>query len=933
MTDRAATHATATHSWATHSRTRLALAAGLAAWAFAGCGSGSGSFIITDPPGNVVYAEAAPVYTACVAAGPNSPTFAGFVQSWSITPPLPSGLAISPTDGAIAGTPTAGASPTLHTVTASGPGGSASAEILVEVLLPAPPANLTYDAPAPTYNAGTAIVPNAPILDGVASAYDVTPTLPSGLQIDPQTGILSGTPQAAVGTTTFTVRASNCLGDETTFGLDITVVEPGPGAGIVPRFLFVANEDDGTVSRLGIDPVRGSSRHLGYVPVPAGPRALALSPDGTRLFCLSAATPSVSVFSIAPSDGHAVAVPGSPFDLPPGSGPRGLATSADGARLYVTLESSDFIAAFNVSAQGTLSEIAGSPVSVVGTGSGAQGPRELVLSSAGDRLFATLNGSNSVVSFALSGAGLPVSAGANIVAVGAGPRSLVRVAGNTGQTYLVCANTAGGSLSSIAVDAGGALALVNTGNFGGGSLPDGLATRQAGIFPVVYVTVTGFGFVARAGMNPQTGELFAPQTTGQTGPAPATIALAADNSTAFVVYTGSSELATVFQDVSGNLTTPTAGGSPLGRVRVRPGARALALLGSAAPLAIEDTALYSANFDVGELSQFDFDAAVDQLTALAPATVDGGAAPNVVRAHPRLDRVYVADQSDPGGADLRVYPIGTGGALGAPALFEIGDVAGGSGSIRAVEVDPAGRFLFAVRFADPGDITTYSLCAAGDPSAVSTAATGANASSVAVDPTGQIAVVGERFDNVLRGFRIDPGTGTLAPLAPPTVPTGVSPFAVAFHPSGRFAYAANRSSGSLSAYTVDAATGALAPLVAVDIALGSNPNNLVFEPLGRFLFVATEGLGTIERFAINLDPADGVADGTPVLLSGPVFVGVTLRGLAVNGAGTRLFASVQGTGEVRFYSFDAAGSGELTLAGQSTAGPGARSLALRRRYE
>lgn len=73
-----------------------------------------------------------------------------------------------------------------------------------------PPASLTYATMAPTYEADVAIAPNIPtVTGGVVELYSVAPALPTGLALDPATGILSGTPLATAALANYTVTASN----------------------------------------------------------------------------------------------------------------------------------------------------------------------------------------------------------------------------------------------------------------------------------------------------------------------------------------------------------------------------------------------------------------------------------------------------------------------------------------------------------------------------------------------------------------------------------------------------------------------------------------------------------------------------------------------------------------------------------------------------
>jgi hypothetical protein len=65
-----------------------------------------------------------------------NPTVTGTVDSYSISPALPTGLSIDPTSGVISGTPTAPAASALYTVTATNTAGNTTTQITVAVVAP-----------------------------------------------------------------------------------------------------------------------------------------------------------------------------------------------------------------------------------------------------------------------------------------------------------------------------------------------------------------------------------------------------------------------------------------------------------------------------------------------------------------------------------------------------------------------------------------------------------------------------------------------------------------------------------------------------------------------------------------------------------------------------------------------------------------------------
>lgn len=76
-----------------------------------------------------------------------------------------------------------------------------------------PPIGLSYGSNFVLYDEGIAITPNMPSLsDGVATAYAVTPALPSGLQLNTITGVIDGTPATETTIDLYTVTATTTEG-------------------------------------------------------------------------------------------------------------------------------------------------------------------------------------------------------------------------------------------------------------------------------------------------------------------------------------------------------------------------------------------------------------------------------------------------------------------------------------------------------------------------------------------------------------------------------------------------------------------------------------------------------------------------------------------------------------------------------------------------
>jgi hypothetical protein len=162
---------------------------------------------LTERNASVVYAQGTEIIPDALS---NS---GGAITQCSVSPPLPAGLVLDPQTCAITGTPTAVSNDTVYTVTGSNAAGSATAGLEIEVKADAiAPDDLTYLDTSIIYVTNAAIVPNTPIATGgEITQYSVSPALPAGLSLDPQTGVITGTPSAVSAPAVYTVTGSNSV--------------------------------------------------------------------------------------------------------------------------------------------------------------------------------------------------------------------------------------------------------------------------------------------------------------------------------------------------------------------------------------------------------------------------------------------------------------------------------------------------------------------------------------------------------------------------------------------------------------------------------------------------------------------------------------------------------------------------------------------------
>jgi hypothetical protein len=130
---------------------------------------------------------------------------------FTVEPPLPAGLGISPSTGVISGTPETSQDQVVYKVTATNPSGSVSCDVPLTIRCAAPE-NVRYPNIKRTYFTGEA-VSESPLYDGVVDKWSMQPALPDGLTLQTDTGVITGVPTTPSAMASYEITATNDIGE------------------------------------------------------------------------------------------------------------------------------------------------------------------------------------------------------------------------------------------------------------------------------------------------------------------------------------------------------------------------------------------------------------------------------------------------------------------------------------------------------------------------------------------------------------------------------------------------------------------------------------------------------------------------------------------------------------------------------------------------
>lgn len=643
---------------------------------------------------------------------------------------------------------------------------------------------------------------------------------------------------------------------------------------VFPRFAFVANTSDDTVSIYTVDGTSGFLRDNGYVVVGKKPAGVTVTPSGAFLYVANSGGGNVSAFSVNLSNGSLTAVTGSPFAAK--TGPTTAATDPAGKFLFVANKTSGDISAYTINGgTGALTVVSGSPFTA-GTS-----PVALQVDPSGKFLYVANSGSGNISAFTINSSnGALTNVSGSPFTAGTTPEGLsVTPSGK----FVYVANGGSGNVSGYTLNASsGMLAAVSGSPFAAGTKPSAVAVDPSSKF--VYVANSGSNNVSEFSLSATTGALKAISGSPViSGTAPASITV--DSSGKFV-FTGN----TTSGDVSGFALSSSTGALTAlvpGPVRTRKGPASLAI--SSGKTAITYTPSYNfvADFE-GGVPVLSVNASSGALKAVKGSPFGAGS-PRSIAVSPNGQFIYTANNDSSNTIGEYTVDAATG------ALTSIGTIANGD-TPYSVVVDPSNRFVYAVAI-DTNGVYAYTIDAKtgglalikGSPFG---AADAVAPDRVAVDPTGRFLMVGEACCAGNAGisvFNINTASGKLtvvkgSPFLPPV--SDSEPSSVVVDPTGRFIYSANGGSfgdTGVVVYSLNATTGKLT-LVGTIVPGGLAPWGITTDVTGSDVYL-TSNDSSIYGYAIDNSTGELTnISGSPFLVPSGAS-----RGIAVDPSGKFLY--------------------------------------------
>ena len=616
----------------------------------------------------------------------------------------------------------------------------------------------------------------------------------------------------------------------------------------VPRFAYVANSNDNTISIYAVDAASGQLRVRGYTPTGAWPTSVAPHPSGQFLYAANRSANSVSAYAINTTTGALTNIGN---QTSAGLLPDSVTVDPLGHYLYAIGSGGNTISIYPIHAStGTL----GSPTSLpVPPGANA-----LVFDPSGTHAFLLCTVSIGVTSYSIlpytidpaTGAMMQPASGTTL----SGSGSVSLAIDPTGR-HLYVANNALNNVSAYTIAAGSGTLNANGTALTAGNGPIAISVDPSGRY--VYVANSASNDVSAFKIDATTGSLTRNGANVPTGTSPQSISIDASGSFAYVTHYASNSVTAYRINADGALAALTV--AP--KVATRRSPVAMALTRGTEPVTFVPRFAYAANYASNTVSAFTIDSGGALISLATSGIPDIGTEmnPYFVTSDPDGRFVYVANA---GSGSVSGYAVNSSTG----ALTKIANATVTGSAPESIAMDPSGRFLYVVNAGSASNnVTVWAIDAqSGALSSRQTIAAGTGPQSIAVDPTGQWAFVAAANSSTVLTFGIDPTNGTLTNKASMTDSNG--PVSLTVDPTGNFVYVSE--SSKITAYAINPANGSLTAQGSVSGG-ASLPLIGTADPTGKFFYQAsTGGVGfdTINVLNGTLTPQ------TPVVVTGATSV-------------------------------------------------------------
>ncbi len=323
-----------------------------------------------------------------------------------------------------------------------------------------------------------------------------------------------------------------------------------------------------------------------------------------------------------------------------------------------------------------------------------------------------------------------------------------------------------------------------------------------------------------------------------------------------------------------------------------------------------------------------FDENTGKLTKIGP--VAEGPKPTWITAHPQLPVLYAVDDDNQREGHVIAFSVDrkTG------SLNKMNEVTTGGNGTTNLWLDLPSMTLLAANYAS-GSATTMAFNRDGSlgPLVSTVKATGsgphrrqagAHAHGVAIDPSGQYALVSDLGADRVFVYGFDPATHTLSPddVSSPrsfVAPAGSGPRHLAFGLNGHFVYLLNELTADVMTLRWDAKAGRLSPVQALPT---SSPefqgtksgSEIAVSHDGRFVYAANRSEHTLIVYRVNAET------GELAFVQRTSSGGEVPWGFAIHRSGKWMLVANQRSNTVNVFSIDLV-SGMVSATGQSAESP------------